>query len=150
MKNAKLIFHRMSYLQYPLMLIALAFAGMAAWVVIQTINAGKTEFSDVWEFANYTLIFMGLGISFSTLQDTSKTQNNFSLKVWQDPKKSRIFLIIMLVSVLTYIGSGLVIMFAVNDPKIEQLSLGLIVLGIGLLGMLKTAVEMAEHHKIEQ
>ena len=45
---------------------------------------------------NSVLIFMGLGISFSSLQDTSKTQNELSKKIWQNPRKGKIAIIIII------------------------------------------------------
>jgi hypothetical protein len=35
---------------------------------------------------NIGLVFMGLGITFSTLQDTKKTQNKLSEKIWKNKK----------------------------------------------------------------
>jgi hypothetical protein len=72
MKETKLIFHYISYLQYPLMMIAMLFA------LKPYIFGFETLFSDF----NKMLVFMGLGISFSTLQDTTKTQNKLSLKIY--------------------------------------------------------------------
>ncbi len=73
---------------------------------------------------NYVLIFMGLGISFSTLQDTSKMQNEFSRKIWKNPKKGKIVILII---------CGLV--------------LECLIFGIGLIGFLKTALEAFENHR---
>ena len=44
---------------------------------------------------NTVLIFMGLSVSFSSLQDTSKTQNKVSKKIWQDPKKGKIMIVLI-------------------------------------------------------
>jgi hypothetical protein len=41
----------------------------------------------IFENLNYLLIFMGLGVSFSFLQDTTKTQNNFSKKYLESEKR---------------------------------------------------------------
>lgn len=43
-------------------------------------------FDTIWENYNFTLIFMGLGISFSPLQDPTNTQNKASRKVWENLK----------------------------------------------------------------
>ena len=69
MKNAKQIFHITSYAQYPLMLIGLYFCCRP--LILNDIESLWTEY-------NKALIFYGLGISFATLQDTSKVQNEFS------------------------------------------------------------------------
>ena len=71
-------FQKISYLQYPMMLIAMYFAIKPYTYIFEVgVNNQDKMFADL----NSLLIFMGLGISFSTLQDTSKTQNKFSLKI---------------------------------------------------------------------
>jgi magnesium-transporting ATPase (P-type) len=94
------------------------------------------------------LVFMGLGISFSTLQDTTKTQNKLSLKIYQNPRYVRIFIIGIVLQILFLITVGMFGLFATEDNIIKELSLGLIVLGIGLIGILKSVTEMAENHKV--
>ncbi len=141
--NPKKFFHTISYLQYPLMLVALYF-------VIQPylggIDSAFDDFGKVLQGINKTFIFMGLGISFSTLQDTTKTQNEFSRKVWEDPKKSRRFLIMLSISILIILSFGVFAYFSSSDSAIKEVSFGAIVLGIGMVGMLKSAIEMADYH----
>lgn len=139
----KQFFHAVSYLQYPLMLIALFF-------VIQPylggIEAAFEDFNIVLRGINKTFIFMGLGISFSTLQDTTKTQNEFSRKIWENPKKSRRFLTVFSISILVILIFGIYAYFSSADSAIKEVSFGAIVLGIGMVGMLKSAIEMADYH----
>lgn len=139
----KKFFHAVSYLQYPLMLVALFF-------VIQPylggFDAAFEDFNLVLRGINKTFIFMGLGISFSTLQDTTKTQNEFSRKIWEDRKKSRRFLTMMSVSILIILSFGVFAYFSSSDSAIKEVSFGAIVLGIGMVGMLKSAIEMADYH----
>ena len=76
-------FQKISYLQYPMMLFAMYFAIKPYTYIFQVgINNQDKMFADL----NSLFIFIVLGISFSTLQDTSKTQNKFSLKIWQNLK----------------------------------------------------------------
>ena len=82
--NFKTFFHYISYIQYPLMLIATYFV-LSPY--INEIEQLKKNPDLLFKNLNLTLIFMGLGISFSSLQDTSKTQNKFSKKIWENPKK---------------------------------------------------------------
>lgn len=135
--NAKDFFHKISYLQYPLMLIGLYFA-------VRPYIAG---FDTLWDSLNSLLIFMGLGISFSTLQDTTKTQNEVSRRIWEDPKKGKRFITFMSVATLLFIILGLFGYFFSNLSVLQELSFGLIVLGIGFMGMVKSAVEMFEYHR---
>jgi uncharacterized membrane protein len=137
MLNAKDLFHKISYLQYPLMLIGLYYA----------IRPYVVGFDQLWDSLNSLLIFMGLGISFSTLQDTSKTQNETSRRIWEDPRKGKNFLTFMSVATLFFILLGLIGYFAAPNEILQELSFGLIVLGIGFMGMVKSALEMFENHR---
>ena len=137
MINAKDLFHKISYLQYPLMLVGLYYA-VRPYIV---------GFDTLFENLNTLLIFMGLGISFSTLQDTSKVQNEASRRIWEDPKKGKFFLTFMSIFTLFLISLGLLGYFAAPNEILQELSIGLIVLGIGFMGMVKSAVEMFENHR---
>ena len=81
------------------------------------------------------------------MQDTKKTQNKLSKKIWQDPKRSKRVLIIMFVLVLFLIGFGVYFLLVETDVPIKDLAVGLIVLGIGYLNMTKSAMEMAANHQ---
>lgn len=139
----KLIFHYISYLQYPLMIVAIFF-------VLKPYFNGFENTNEIFKDLNSMLVFMGLGISFSTLQDTSKTQNKMSEKVWKNPKKGK--KAILAISIMTFfiIIIGLVAYFSASDSTLKELSIGIIVLGIGLVGLLKTAIEMFENHRIDK
>ncbi len=90
-------FHKISYLQYPFMLVGLFYAFKPYFV----------GFDTIWENVNYGLIFLGLGISFSTLQDTTKTQNKASKKVWESPKKGKFAISVMALMAIFLIVVGL-------------------------------------------
>jgi len=136
MKNAKNIFHYISYLQYPLMLIALYYAYKPFFY----------GFEFIWVYYNKVLLFMGLGISFSTLQDTTKTQNKLSKRVWENPKYAKMFLIYLALLIVFLISFGMFGIFVAENEIIKELSFGTIVLSIGFIGLLKSAMEMAENH----
>lgn len=138
--NSKKIFQKVSYLQYPLMLVAIYFV----------MKPYFTGFETIWEDYNFALIFMGLGISFSTLQDTTKTQNKFSKNVWQNPKKGKIALGIMAVITFYIILSGLFGIYFSESKILQELSFGMVVLGIGMIGLLKAAGEMFDNHRLDQ
>ena len=93
---------------------------------------------------------MGLGISFSTLQDTTTTQNEFSKRIWEDPVKGRRFIMISSFVTFTCIIIGITGLFSPLESIIKQISIGLIALGIGLIGMLKTMIEMFENHRLDK
>jgi magnesium-transporting ATPase (P-type) len=136
MKDTGKLFHLASYLQYPLMLVAVYFCYRPFF----------TSFDYLWADFNKGLIFLGLGISLSTLQDTSKTQNNLSKRIFENPKRSRIFLWVLAAQAVFFLAIGLVWLF-VPHTALNELSFGLISVGVGLIGLLKSAGEMAEKHR---
>lgn len=142
--NFKLIFQYISYLQYPLMLIALYFAFIPYLSGLEKLRENP---SFLFDNLNSALIFMGLGISFSSLQDTTKTQNKFSLTVWESPKKGKITIILMCMMILLFLLSGLIGYFSSEKGVLKDMSVGIIVLGLGMFGFLKSAIEMFENHR---
>ena len=140
MFNPRDVFQKISYLQYPLMLVAM-------YYVLKPYFIG---FDTIWENYNYAMIFMGLGISFSTLQDTKKTQNKFSRKTWENPKKGKLALIIIASLGLFVILIGLYGLYISTSEVLKQMSFGAIVLGIGIVGLLKAAIEMFENHRLDK
>ena len=140
----KLFFHYISYLQYPLMLVALFFAFKPYFNGFEISNE---KIDLVFRNLNTMLVFMGLSISFSTLQDTTKTQNKMSRKIWENPKKGKLVILIFSLSTLFLITIGLIGYFNLSHSKLKEISIGIIVLGIGLVGMLKVAIEMFENHR---
>lgn len=142
--DLKQIFQYASYLQYPLMLAAIYFAIKPYFNGIEAMIENIDETLNAY---NSTLIFMGLGIGFSTLQDTTKTQNNFSKKIWESPKKGKIAIIIISFMTLFFVVYGMILYFASDYEKLKSLSTGTIIFGIGMLGFLKTALEVFENHR---
>ncbi|MBK7634368.1 MAG: hypothetical protein IPJ13_08820 [Saprospiraceae bacterium] len=136
MKDFTLYFHRASYLQYPLMLVAVGYC-------YKPLISG---FETMWADYNYALIFMGLSISFSTLRDTTKTQNKMSKRVFENPVWAKRFLFYLLVLVIVFLCAGMYGLFASASEIINSLSYGLLSLGVGLIGLLKAAGEMAKFH----
>lgn len=145
--NIKQFFHYVSYLQYPLMLIAMYFTFKPYFH-----GLGKlTESPDLlFQDLNSVLIFMGLGVSFSSLQDTTKTQNEFSRKIWQDPKKGKVAIALMSLMILFLLMAGLIAFFIAGDGFLKDLSVGIIVFSLGLFGFLKAAIEMFENHRLDK
>ena len=131
-------FQVISYLQYPLLLIALGY----------TLAPYFQGFDTFWPSINQALVFAGLGISFSTLQDTGKTQNNFSRKIWQDPRKGKRVLMLMSLTALALLCFGLYGWLVAKPGIAKEVAFGTLMLGIGYIGLLKSAIEMHEHHRL--
>ena len=138
MGKVKQIFQAISYLQYPLMLAGLG------WMVYPYF-AG---FDTFWTSLNNALVFMGLGISFSTLQDTTKTQNNFSRKIWEDPRKGMLALMVISGTTLVFLAVGMFGFFLSEGGILKEVSFGTLMLGLGYVGLLKSAIEMHDHHRV--
>lgn len=140
MNDIKNIFHRISYMQYPFMLIAL----------FHTVIPYFSGFDTFWPSINQALIFAGLAISFSTLQDTTKTQNDFSKKIWQDPKKGKRALLLISLSALAMLVFGMYGFYVSRNEIVKEVAFGLLMLGIGYVGLLKSAIEMFENHRSDK
>lgn len=140
MRNATRLFHAISYLQYPLLLVSLYF-------VVQPLAAGL---DGLWPSFNKALIFAGLAISFSTLQDTTTTQNDFSKRIWQDPRKGKRALILLALMAAMMLVAGLYGFLVSTGGIVQDVAIGLLMLGIGYIGLLKAAVEMYENHRTDK
>ena len=134
------VFQIVSYLQYPLMLVALGYA----------IKPLVTGLDGVLGDANYVLLYMGIGIGLSSLQDPTKTQNELSRKVWQNPRKGMGMLWLLAFYAFGMIVVGLLGSYLSSTSAIHQLSMGLFSLGLGMIGLLKTAIEMFEYHRLDK
>ena len=139
MGKVKQLFHAISYLQYPLLLIALGYV----------VYPYFTGFGTFWPSVHNALIFSGLAISFSTLQDTTKTQNNFSKKIWENPRKGMLALMMISGTTLLFLILGMFGFFVAKGGILKEVSFGVLMLGLGYFGLLKAAIEMHEHHRIE-
>lgn len=144
MGRIKQIFHFISYLQYPLLLVALGY------MVYPYFAGFKTFWETFWPSVNNALIFSGLAISFSTLQDTTKTQNNFSRKIWENPRKGVLALWVISATTLAFLAVGVYGLYVAKDGIVKEVSFGALMLGLGYVGLLKAAIEMHEHHRIPE
>ena len=142
--NFKQAFQYISYLQYPLMLTALYFSFIP---YLSGFEKLKENPALLFDNLNSALIFMGLGISFSSLQDTTKTQNKVSLHIWQNPKKGKIAIILMCMMIMLFLLLGLIGYFSSEQGVLKDMSVGIIVLALGMFGFLKSAIEMFENHR---
>ena len=145
--NFRSFFQYISYLQYPLMLVGLYFF-IAPY--LHGITALKANPSLIFSNFNLGFIFMGLGISFSSLQDTTKTQNKVSLEIWQHPKKGKIAIVMMSLMILFFLLFGLIGYFFSEQGGLKEMSVGVIVFSLGMFGFLKAAVEMFENHRTDK
>jgi hypothetical protein len=135
MNKIKQVFHLISYLQYPAMIIGL-FYTLKPYLDGVDVNL---------EYLNNALVFVGLGISLSTLQDTTKTQNKLFKLVRENPKKGKAIIILMSGITFLILVLGIFGIFFSGNQMLNELYFGLILLGVGLIGFLKSAIEVNEH-----
>jgi len=138
--DARQFFQWLSYLQYPALLVAFAYAA-------RPLFTGMEGMLDAY---NNALLYAGVGVGMSSLQDPAKTQNKMSKKVWQDPRKGRLLLWLISAQALLPIVLGLVGAALATNTALSQLALGLVAFGLGMIGLLKTAIEMREHHRLDK
>jgi hypothetical protein len=141
---ARDVFQWLSYLQYPALLVALGYAAKSGWSLSRV---GASGWAPVYDGLNYVLLYAGVGIGLSSLQDPTRTQNAMSRRVWQDPRKGRWMLLLLTFYTLTAMVGGLVGAYLADTTAMNQVSLGLVAFGLGMVGLLKTAIEMREHHR---
>ncbi len=104
-------------------------------------------FNSIWEDFGNVLLFMGLGISFSTLQDTTKTQNKISLRVWENETYSKRMILATSFATLVFISMGVYGFFSFKNAIPKEFSIGVIAFGISMIGLIKAMMEMAENHR---
>lgn len=143
--NIKQTFHIISYLQYP-------FLVMGVLAILKTpydesyLGLKDTFLSNF----NLSLIFVGIGVSFSSLQDVTKTQNDFSKNIWRSRRKGKIALYgltILIFFLFVIAGIGY---FESDNKVLNEVATGLVVFAIGFLGLLKVAIEMYEYNQMSK
>ena len=123
-------------MQYPLMGISLFFM-YRPWL-----NNRQNLLDDF----NLGLVFMGLAITFSTLQDTKKTHNKMSEKIWKNKKYATWFIVYFLLIIFVLIALALFWQFG-DNAALQGLSWGVLSIAMGLIGVVKSGLEMAEYQQ---
>ena len=136
MKTFRDLFQKISYLQYPLLAIGLFFLYRP---IVSRLNNLVEDF-------NLGLVFMGLAITFSTLQDTKKTQNKLSEKIWKNKKYATWFIVYFLFIIFILIALALFWQFG-NNAALQGLSWGVLSIAMGLVVVVKAGLEMAEYQQ---
>jgi hypothetical protein len=134
MKLLKLVFHLLSYLQYPAMVMALYYP-------LMPLLAGKEL---QWTDLNNSLVFVGLGISLATLQDPARSQNKLFSYIKDHPEDGkRIILLIVAITALILV-LGIVGFFSDHTNTLNELYFGFFLFGVGLIGFLQRALDSLE------
>lgn len=139
-EDTRKIFQYISYIQYPLMLVT-------CYYMFRPVFNNMENF---WAEYNKALIFLGLAVGFSSLQDTRKTQNKISRIIFESPKYSTYFIYLVFFQTLGFIIFGLFGYFISKNDTIQEVSMGAFTFGMGLIGLLKSVIEMADNHRKEE
>lgn len=143
MKNIRQLFHTLSYLQYPLVLIAFFYLVKPLFKGFGYLSA-HPDF--LFNAHSKALVLFGVTLSFSALQDTSRTSLRFEKKIWRSPKKAKRMLLITLTTAFLFFASGLWGFFATESFK-KEFAYGSVVLAVGILGYLKFQLDIFDTHK---
>lgn len=139
----KQIFHTLSYLQYPLLAVGL-------FLIVKPIFKGFGFLSENPEYLfqtyNNALIFLGLTLSFASLQDANKTSLSYEKRIWRNPKKAKTVFLFTLFTLAVFFVAGIV-GFLAKESMMKEFSYGSLILSIGLLGYLKLQMEIFENHR---
>ena len=134
-------FHYVSYLQYPFLIIGLFYSYKP--LVMGIDNFSKSELISNY---NLVLIFLGIALSFLSLTDATK-RTKLGNKVFGKRKNVKIWLTIILIFILLTFTAAILIMFFVNDEKLKDFSVGIFVLGLGMIGILRMNLEIIKTYQ---
>ena len=126
------IFHYISFIKYPLMLLGVFFSYRPLFFP----DASPGMFAD----QNTALIFIGLALSLDSLKDYNKL-TWLDKKVYHRPKVAQGYFFIAGIIIAFFIGVGIWGYFIAADTPVGELSFGLIVLAIGMIGLLKSGID---------
>ena len=139
MPNYKEIFHRISHVQYPLLILGLFYA-------YKPLIFGN---ENIWQDYNYCLVYMGIAISFTSLSET-KRQSKWAEKLYKNKKFMKGFFIYLLCLILFLFALGFYSLYQDKVEALKELALGIIVLGIGVMGILRMSIEITEYYNTKQ
>jgi hypothetical protein len=135
MKNVFQLFHYLSHLKYPLLLFGL-------YLIYQPLlSDAALTLDDI----NSVLIIFGVALSLDSLKDYKKL-NWLDKKVYHHPKRAKVYFLVFGSLLLLLVFSGLYSYFFSSPGPQKDLSIGLMVFGIGCFGMLKSAMQATSHY----
>lgn len=134
MKKIIRILHYISFSKYPILLISIYFC-------YKPILQSDTDF---FKNLNIGLIFLGVGLSLDSLKDYKKL-NWLDKKVLHNPKIAKYYFLYIGIITLGFILIG-IFCYLKPDNQLNEISIGLIVMGIGMLGFLKSGIETTKDY----
>jgi len=99
--------------------------------------------TNLFENYNYGLIFLGLGMGLDSLKDYAKL-TWIDKKVYHKPKIAKYYFSIVGLVIMGLIISGIIGYFSSDQNTLKELSIGLIIFGIGTIGVLKAGIQVTK------
>ena len=137
--NYKKVFNLISYLRFPFFLWGIYFL-IRFFIVLKSGHNG-------WEQINNFLILTGIGLAFASLKDPARKTNLISKRIWKNQSVGILMIVFISLFICALILLGLSTLFFSNSYRSESVAVGMIVLGIGMIGYLKYAVERINSQK---
>lgn len=137
------IFHYLSFVQYPFLVAALYYC-------YRPIIVGFKEFGVEEMVSNYNLglLFLGIGLSFASLADVTK-KTKIMDKVFGKPKRAKLWIIYICILILVIFSIATFLAFFSPNENLKGLSVGIFVLGVGMLGLLRMNLEIVKTYQKE-
>ena len=133
--------HYVSFLQYPFMLIALYYC-------YEPLIKGFDSLDRDAIIENYNLgfLFFGIALSFTSLADLRK-RTKLGDKIFGKEKSAKRWLIFASCIILMIFSFAVICKFFTKDEELENLSIGIFVLGIGMLGLFRMNIEIIKTYQ---
>ncbi|GAA4277837.1 hypothetical protein [Aquimarina mytili] len=130
------IFHYISFLQYPFLIIALYYC-------YKPIIFESEDFASDY---NFGLLFLGIGLSFTSLADIKK-RTKLGDRIFGKPKNAKRWIIYLSILIVIIFTLGIFTMFFTKHQELKDISVGLLVLGIGIIGLLRMNLEIIKTYQ---
>lgn len=137
------IFHYASFLQYPFLMAALFYSYKPLIIGMENFDKGE-----IISNYNLVLLFFGIAFSFTSLADITK-RSKLGDKVFGKPKNAKRWIIYICTLILIIFALGIYTMFFAHNEMLKDLSIGLFVFGIGIIGLLRMNLEIIKTYQPE-
>lgn len=127
------IFHWLSYIKYPILIIGIYY--FYTPILFENQN--------LLESYNNGLIFLGLGMGLDSLKDYGKL-TWLDKQVYHKPEIAKYYFIFIGFVFTGFIIFGVIGYFSSEVSVLKELSIGFIVFGLGSLGVLKAGIQVTK------
>lgn len=135
------ILHFISFLQY-------VFIAIALYYCYEPLFKGVRNFNIDMIIHNYNLglLFLGVALSFASLADVNK-RTKIGDKIFGKEKRAKLWLTLVCFLIVIVFVLGILCKFFMKDQALNNLSVGIFVFGIGMLGLLRMNLEIIKSYQ---